>query len=97
MDIKKIRKAVMASRGLMSSTTDTTIREIWRNLDAETQEAYLKKVKGDKDVTSINDGKVPGSSNRSRGDGKPPDVPVPVSERQAAAGGDGSSGRDGDR
>ncbi len=79
MDIKKIRKAVMASRGLMSSTTDTTIKGIWNRLDPETQEAYLKK--GDKNVTSVNDGKVQGSSNRTRGDGEPPDVSIPVSER----------------
>lgn len=78
MDIKIIRKAVMASRGLMSSTTDTTIKEIWRSLDVKTQEAYLQKVKGDKDVASIDDGKVSSSSKRARGDREPPDLPVSV-------------------
>lgn len=79
MDIKKIRKAVMASRGLMSTMSDTKIKEIWRRLDAETQEAYLKKIKGDKNVTSIDNGKVSGSSTQSRRDGKPPNIPVPLS------------------
>ena len=78
MDIKKIRKAVTSSMGIMSTTTDAKIMEIWRSLDAETQEAYLKKIKGGKNVTSIDDGKVQGNSKPARGDGEPPDVHIPV-------------------
>ena len=78
MEIKKMRKAVMGSMGLMKSTTDTTIKEIWRNLDVATQEKYLEKAKGVKNVTNIDDRKLSSSPNRTRRDRKPTDVPVPV-------------------
>ena len=78
MEIKKMRKVVMASMGIMSTTTDAKIKEIWRSLDEATQEKYLEKAKGVKNVTSIDDGKLSGSSNRTRGDRKSTDVPVPV-------------------
>lgn len=84
MDIKKIRKAVMSSMGIMSTTTDTAIKEIWRSLDEETQEKFLKKAKGAKDVTSIDSGKLRDSSIRTSGDGESSNVPVSMPVRKAA-------------
>ncbi len=78
-DIKEIRAAVMASRGLPETVTDAQIRFIWNTFTPEMQKTYMDKISGGKNAGSNDKGKVQGSSKRPQGDGKPSNVSVPVS------------------
>ena len=79
-DIKKIRAAVLANRGLPATITDAQVRLIWNSFDAQMQAEYMSNTNklsgGKKNVTNIDGRKLRGSAPRTQGPGKPPDVSV---------------------
>jgi len=48
-NIKEIRAAVLKNRGGLDSATDPEIMTVWRSLNKNTQQEYLKSIGKDKD------------------------------------------------
>lgn len=65
-DIESIRKAVLMSRGVPATATNSQIRAIWNGFDGTMKKEYMDKAfGGKKNVSDHNSGKGGSGSDRT--------------------------------